>query len=658
MLSREEAICDYDMRKLTVHPHRLSRTHQPHYVGYAERMLDLYRQGTGRRRRDLHRDVEAVFAEEECHSRCIKAFQKLLDLASHFKKGRAEVRELRRAVFERAARQHPLARTSQRLYGHDEGEVKATIAGELRRPWEEIDDELFSDLHDFRRLQRFEGYTDALALLSRYNVAQTQAALYDAIEMRVRTGDRTDLKLLVRQIKWSGLVHGVERRCDNKPGYEFVFDGPASVHEHTRRYGVNMARFLPVLLACEDWEMDATMPGRTHLNVEQAKEVSVVPARALESAAHAGFGERLALGQAQGDAAQRGQVERGVILPDPAAVFVKVHVEHPVQLVLNGPVTPRHGQQARGVGGQAAQKEASLHAGGPASGGLTACFDHRHALHARPGRQPAQAAKQRAGLQRHGAARFDAPVVLLDGLRARGVLRCQRSRVTEESLHVRAEHRMVALEGQQVVAALAGDLRGDGFVAAHRVDGHHGSLKVEHAQQFRDGGDLVALVCHRHLAEHQAQTVSGKRADHVQGASALHAIEAAAQSFAVNGHVPAAVRRAGRALEPAQKAGVQFLGIEPPEHPLEGVVAGDAAWQVQEGAQPALFHRAPLGHVAEAFGSGQRGAERDQEDVAEQVAARALDARIGDPGKEPGGGGRGGQVHPARLTSPSNASHI
>ena len=257
MLSRDEAFCDYEVRNRTVRPHRLGHRDHGHYVGYAERMLNIYRQGVGRRRCDLHRDVEAVFDQEECHPRCIKAFQKLLDVASEFEAGREGTRELRQTVFGRAAGNYPLVREGPRFYGHDENKVKASIARELKRPWGEIEEDLFSDLHDFRRLKSFDGDADAAALLARYNVAQVQAALYDAVEMRVWAGERTDLKILVRQIKWTGLVHEISRRSDGKPGYEFVFDGPASVHEHTRRYGVNMARFIPALLSCEDWRMEA-----------------------------------------------------------------------------------------------------------------------------------------------------------------------------------------------------------------------------------------------------------------------------------------------------------------------------------------------------------------------------------------------------------------
>ena len=39
--------------------------------------------------------------------------------------------------------------------------------------------------------------------------------------------------------------------------YKIVLDGPVSVLRETRRYGVNFARFLPALLSCRDWRMNA-----------------------------------------------------------------------------------------------------------------------------------------------------------------------------------------------------------------------------------------------------------------------------------------------------------------------------------------------------------------------------------------------------------------
>ena len=63
--------------------------------------------------------------------------------------------------------------------------------------------------------------------------------------------------------------------------------------------------------------------------------------------------------------------------------------------------------------------------------------------------------------------------------------------VGKEPLPIAVEPRMVTLESRQVVAVLGGDLRGDVFLRAHGVDGHHRSPEIQQAQQLGDGGDLV-----------------------------------------------------------------------------------------------------------------------------------------------------------------------
>ncbi|HRR83290.1 MAG TPA: DUF790 family protein, partial [Planctomycetota bacterium] len=41
--------------------------------------------------------------------------------------------------------------------------------------------------------------------------------------------------------------------------YRIELSGPASVLRETRRYGVNFARFLPALLACREWALEASV---------------------------------------------------------------------------------------------------------------------------------------------------------------------------------------------------------------------------------------------------------------------------------------------------------------------------------------------------------------------------------------------------------------
>lgn len=256
MLTSEQSIVEYrDGRAV---PDRLTQTTHRHYREYAERMLAVYRDGAGRQRRSLHKEIEKIFADEpDCPVRRIQAFCKLLDDAAVYRADPAgEASRLRLAVFSRAARLHPLVQEPDRLFEHQEAEAKAELARELGMSWDEIDRALYCDVIAFQQLESFPGYPDAAAFLSRYNVAQLQAALYHA-QTIVVTATR-DLKTIVRYAKLARLLHEIERD-DDRTTYRITLSGPASVLRETRRYGVNFARFLPALLACTGWTLAAIL---------------------------------------------------------------------------------------------------------------------------------------------------------------------------------------------------------------------------------------------------------------------------------------------------------------------------------------------------------------------------------------------------------------
>jgi len=298
MLTSEQSIVEYrDGRAI---PDRLTQAAHRHYRDYAERMLAVYRDGIGRRRRSLHREIEAIFADEpDCPVRRIQAFCKLLDDAGVYQTDSAgKAAKLRLEVFSKAARLHPLVQEPDRLFEHQEAQVKAELARGLGMPWDEIERTLYSDVLAYQQLEGFSGYPDAAAFLSRYNVAQLQAALYRAETMAVTA--TCDLKTIVRYAKLTRLLHEIERCVPSSTGilpvssmgvppmnlanihgqdargthgrdgrathgrdahatYRITFSGPASVLRETRRYGVNFARFLPALLACKGWELTAVL---------------------------------------------------------------------------------------------------------------------------------------------------------------------------------------------------------------------------------------------------------------------------------------------------------------------------------------------------------------------------------------------------------------
>jgi predicted nuclease of restriction endonuclease-like RecB superfamily len=262
MLTSEQSIVEYKAGRAV--PDRLTQKTHRHYLDYAERTLAVYRQGLGQQRRDLHKQIEAIFADEpDCPVRRIQAFCKLLDDRSVFQTDSAgRAAKLRLEIFSKAARFHPLVRQPDRLFEHDESTVKTRLAEELGTPWDQIERDLYLDVMAYQRLEEFKGFSDtgpclgeAAAFLSRYNVAQLQACLYRAESMTVTA--TSDLKTIVRYAKLARLLHDIVRLGPSR--YRITFSGPASVLRETRRYGVNFARFLPALLACQGWEMTAAL---------------------------------------------------------------------------------------------------------------------------------------------------------------------------------------------------------------------------------------------------------------------------------------------------------------------------------------------------------------------------------------------------------------
>lgn len=252
MLSKQEALCEFEDGRVL--PDKLTRNAHPQYVALAAEMLAVYRDGIGQTREDLHRAIDQIFFREaKCPPRRVAAFCKLLDDRSQFDGADGDdAAELRMRVFGMAASKHPLVVQPQGLLEHCEAAVKDQIAVEMKRPWSQIETELFRDVLALHRLREFCPFESAEAFLRRYNEAQLQAALYDATSMRITA--RRDYKSIITAVKLARLMHTAVRNGD---GFEFIIDGPTALLRETRRYGVLMAHIIPTLLRCADWELRA-----------------------------------------------------------------------------------------------------------------------------------------------------------------------------------------------------------------------------------------------------------------------------------------------------------------------------------------------------------------------------------------------------------------
>ena len=199
-----------------------------------------------------------------------RGLAKLLEDRSEFTiQSPIEPEVLREKIFAYGSKHHPVVAKRDRLHRHTREKVLAKIADEFKVSGDEVMAGMYADLEENRRLTAFDPPTIGW-LLDRYNVALAQAMLYRASEMTIRIYRNipTKYRLVFQFIKFFKLMHVVSG--NNTDGYQIVLDGPASMFRLSQKYGIQMALFLPALLHCDRWWLDATivMSRNDHLRFE------------------------------------------------------------------------------------------------------------------------------------------------------------------------------------------------------------------------------------------------------------------------------------------------------------------------------------------------------------------------------------------------------
>ena len=256
MIRGEHSIIRYDFAARRAYPDRLYRRRDANYAPAADAMVSAYRDGVGTPREQLHDRVRTIARTlPSCPTRRVNAFCKLLDDAGEFHSGSGSA-ELRRRVFETAADWHPIVQTPDQFFEVGRDDARQKIAQSLNMSWQTIEAGCFADVIELQRLRRFDADITGGELLARYNLAQTQAALYRASRMRLSFD--ADHRRIVRAIKLAGLMHRIDRSDDGPtPTYHVTLDGPESVLRQSTRYGVRFAKLLGMLVRRRGWSATA-----------------------------------------------------------------------------------------------------------------------------------------------------------------------------------------------------------------------------------------------------------------------------------------------------------------------------------------------------------------------------------------------------------------
>ena len=231
----------------------------------SESLLLLFREGIGMTRGEIDAEVEAIFGGGGGATLVYRGLAKVLEDRAEFEVV-ADVPPdvIREKVFTAAADYRRQMRASGAGPGHREvfrrDEILTTVAQELNIQPDALEASLFADLRNENRLLSFDDMK-AQWLIDRYNVGLAQAVMLRSVLVRIEVRNERPprYRQLFRRLKFHRLLYRVEGTM--RDGYLFQIDGPLNLFSATTKYGLQFAHFLPALLHCSDFRLEAELLG-------------------------------------------------------------------------------------------------------------------------------------------------------------------------------------------------------------------------------------------------------------------------------------------------------------------------------------------------------------------------------------------------------------
>ena len=234
-----------------------------HYLTIAQALIQLFQRHIGRRRGEL---AEALrdYEGDSLDYPVIRGLAAVLEGRCTFGSDPpVKPAELRAALF----RQGPVTLKRDLFTLLTRAQAIAEAAAQFDLTADQVETALLADLAEEQLLLDLDDPLGPGDLIARYNLELARGVLYWAREMRLFVRD--SYKDIFKYIKLFKLMYTI-RPMGQAEGYQITLHGPISPFvKSTIRYGLQFARFLPALLLCRSWRMEAEVQppgsGRTPL---------------------------------------------------------------------------------------------------------------------------------------------------------------------------------------------------------------------------------------------------------------------------------------------------------------------------------------------------------------------------------------------------------
>jgi predicted nuclease of restriction endonuclease-like RecB superfamily len=204
------------------------------------------------------RELEAALEEYEgdrLDYPVLRGLAKVLsDAATFANEPQVDPSDLRAALFTRAAERGPVVAHPDLLHPSIRERILSEVAESFGLTPAQVEHTIYADLPGEQLLLELGPKWTAQELVGRYNLELARGLLYWASEMRLTV--QGGYKDLFKYLKLFKLMHTIQALPTG--GYAITVDGPLSPFvQATLRYGFQMAKFLPGLMLCPGWTMEA-----------------------------------------------------------------------------------------------------------------------------------------------------------------------------------------------------------------------------------------------------------------------------------------------------------------------------------------------------------------------------------------------------------------
>ena len=228
----------------------------------AKPMVDLFSFSKGRRRGELLEAIQEMSSVEVDH-KLIKGLGKVAMNGCVFEvptldgDEELDAKKVRLMVFERAARQGPIALEKNVSGRISAGDLIKEVADDLKCDPEQLRSFLYADRREMHTVEQVPTFSTAVELIRRYNLVLCQSLfLYaDSMKITLWAPEVKWLRLVFRRLKFYRLMFRVFVFEDRT---EITLDGPQSILKYSNRYGMQFATFFPVVpLLPTRWKVEA-----------------------------------------------------------------------------------------------------------------------------------------------------------------------------------------------------------------------------------------------------------------------------------------------------------------------------------------------------------------------------------------------------------------